>query len=153
MAMSRRRRLGVDAQARLARTRELAPLVVTGPTPGRLILGRAGRQLVATEDAHAGRPARGRGARRGDRSSVLVIGPTRCGKTANAVAGILDWSGPTILSSVKADLMSATLAARFGDSARSVSSIPQPAPTSRVQVGHRYARRTPSLVRRRPLGH
>ena len=112
IAMSRRRRLGVDAQARLARTRELAPLAVTGPTPGRLILGRAGRQLVATEDAHAGRPARGRDARRGDRSSVLVIGPTRCGKTANAIAGILDWSGPAILSSVKADLMSATLAAR-----------------------------------------
>ena len=83
MAMSRRRRLGVD-----------------------------GRQLVATEDAHAGRPTRRSGARRGDRSSVLVIGPTRCGKTANAIAGILDWSGPAILSSVKADLMSATLAAR-----------------------------------------
>jgi type IV secretion system protein VirD4 len=112
IAISRRRRLGVDAQARLARTRELAPLIVTGPTPGRLILGRAGRQLVATEDAHAGRPTRGSGTRRGDRSSVLVIGPTRCGKTANAIAGILDWSGPAILSSVKADLMSATLAAR-----------------------------------------
>lgn len=112
MAVSRRRRLGVDAQARLARTRELAPLIVTGPTPGRLILGRVGRQLVATEDPHGRRRARGRGVRRGDRSSVLVIGPTRCGKTANAIAGALDWSGPAILSSVKADLMGATLAAR-----------------------------------------
>lgn len=112
MAVSRRRRLGVDAQARLARTRELAPLIVTGPTPGRLILGRVGRQLVATEDPHGRRRARGRGVRRGDRSSVLVIGPTRCGKTANAIAGALDWSGPAILSSVKADLMGATLGAR-----------------------------------------
>jgi type IV secretion system protein VirD4 len=112
MAGSRRRRLGVDAHARLARTRELAPLVVPGPTPGRLILGRVGRQLVATEDPHGRRRVRGTGARRGDRSSVLVIGPTRCGKTANAIAGALEWSGPAILSSVKADLMGATIAAR-----------------------------------------
>src|SRR5262249_29710927 len=82
------------------------------PTPGRLILGRVGRHLVATEDPHGRRPARGKRARSGDRSSVLVIGPTRCGKTANAIAGALEWSGPAILSSVKADLMGATIAAR-----------------------------------------
>jgi type IV secretion system protein VirD4 len=84
-----------------------------------------GRHLVATEQrqeqpAHtterAGpvrtpRPVRRR-ARQGDRSSVLVVGPTRCGKTANAISGALEWSGPAILSSVKSDLLDATLARR-----------------------------------------
>ena len=39
-------------------------------------------------------------------------GGARCGKTANAISGTLDWAGPAILSSVKADLMSATLTQR-----------------------------------------
>ena len=38
-----------------------------------------------------------------------MIGPTRCGKTAAAITGILNWSGPAILSSVKSDLMGATI--------------------------------------------
>lgn len=119
---SRRRRLGVETQARFARVRELAPLIVPGPRPGRIVLGRVGRHLVATEDRHHApiervsapwpRMRRRRARRQGDRSSVLVIGPTRCGKTANAIAGTLEWSGPAILSSVKADLMGATLAQR-----------------------------------------
>jgi type IV secretion system protein VirD4 len=110
----RRRRLGVDAQARLARRGDLRSLVVAGPIPGRLILGRFGRHLVATEDrdATAGGRARRRHRRQGDRSSVLVVGPTRCGKTANAISGVLEWSGPAILSSVKSDLMGATIAQR-----------------------------------------
>jgi type IV secretion system protein VirD4 len=105
----RRVRLGVDVKARLAVARDLAPLLVRRPEPGRLVLGRVGRYLVATEDRS--RPARRSLAprRRGDRSSVLVIGPTRCGKTSNCVSGILDWSGPAILSSVKSDLMGASL--------------------------------------------
>lgn len=119
---ARRRRLGVDAQARFARLRELAPLIVPGPQAGRLVLGRVGRHLVATEDRHqhpretsngdAPRRWRRPSVRQGDRSSVLVIGPTRCGKTANAIAGALEWSGPAILSSVKSDLIGATLAQR-----------------------------------------
>lgn len=107
----RRRRLGVDTRARLARPRDLAPLVVRGPTAGRLIVGRVGRRLVATENRSvAGRRAH-RG-RRGDRSAVAVIGPTRCGKTANVISGILDWPGPAILSSVRDDLLDKTLAHR-----------------------------------------
>jgi type IV secretion system protein VirD4 len=43
---------------------------------------------------------------------VAVIGPTRCGKTANVISGILDWEGPAILSSVRDDLLDATLARR-----------------------------------------
>ncbi len=107
----RRRRLGVDTRARLARARDLAPLVVPGPRPGRLIVGRVQGRLVATENGASGE-ARARRARRGDRSAVCVVGPTRCGKTANVVSGILDWEGPAILSSVKDDLLEATLQRR-----------------------------------------
>jgi type IV secretion system protein VirD4 len=119
----RRRRLGVDAQARFARTRELAPLIVRSPQSGRFVLGRVGRRLVATEQRQPppnttgerrglAWPRWGSSTRQGDRSSVLVVGPTRCGKTANAIAGTLEWAGPAILSSVKSDLIGATLAQR-----------------------------------------
>lgn len=117
-----RRRLGTDVDARLARPRDLAPLIVQGPTPGRLILGRVGRRLVATEHRDpngATGPTNGRagGTRRGDRSAVAVIGPTRCGKTANTISGILEWEGPAVLSSVKADVLHATIErrAQLGD--------------------------------------
>jgi type IV secretion system protein VirD4 len=106
-----RRRLGVDTRARLARPRDLAPMLVRRPQPGRLIVGRVANRLVATENrARAGR-GRGRG-RRGDRSAVCVIGPTRCGKTANMISGILEWKGPAILSSVRDDLLEFTLERR-----------------------------------------
>jgi type IV secretion system protein VirD4 len=109
----RRRRLGVDTEARLATSRDVAPLVVPSALPGRFVLGNVGRHLVATEDRR-GSPARGRRARsrQGDRSAVAVIGPARCGKTANTISGILEWEGPAILSSVKSDLLGATLARR-----------------------------------------
>lgn len=107
----RRERLGVDTRARLARAGDLAPMIVRGPEPGRLIVGRVEGRLVATENRSSAR-SRARRARRGDRSAVCVIGPTRCGKTANVISGILDWEGPAILSSVKDDLLDATLARR-----------------------------------------
>lgn len=117
---SRRRRLGVQASARLASPRELGPLLVWRAQAGRFILGRVGRRLVATE--HRAPMARSRWwrrhrRRRGDRTSVAIIGPTRCGKTAAAIGGILEWSGPAILSSVKTDLMAATIGwrRRLGD--------------------------------------
>ena len=112
---NRKDRLGVSPQARLARPRELRPLVVDGPTPGRFILGRVGRRLVATEDRHSqsDRAQRARARTRvGDRSAVVVVGPARCGKTANVTAGILDWDGPAILSSVKDDLYTETIGRR-----------------------------------------
>lgn len=110
---SRRTRLGVDTRARLARRGDLAPLVVPTAMPGRLILGTVSGELVATEDRQRTNLARARVRRRqGDRSSVAIIGPTRCGKTANLISGILEWDGPAILSSVKGDLLKATLEAR-----------------------------------------
>ncbi len=51
--------------------------------------------------------------RRGDRGAIVVLGPTRCGKTtALAVPAILEWDGPVIALSVKSDLMGATIDAR-----------------------------------------
>jgi type IV secretion system protein VirD4 len=108
----RRRRLGVDTRARLARPRDLAPLIVDGPSPGRLIVGQVDGHLVATETRARSRRRRAHRGRRGDRSAVAVIGPTRCGKTANIISGILDWDGPAILSSLRDDLLDATLARR-----------------------------------------
>ena len=112
---NRKDRLGVSPQAHLARSRELRPLMVDGPTAGRFILGRVGRRLVATEDRHSQteRAQRARARTRvGDRSAVVVVGPARCGKTANVTAGILDWDGPAILSSVKDDLYTETIGRR-----------------------------------------
>jgi len=110
---ARRRPLGVDARARFAKRRDLEPLLVSGPTPGRFIVACFGRRLVATEappPRFAGRPRWGeRRMRRGDRGAVALVGPSRSGKTTAAVAGILEWEGPAVLSSVKGDLLATTL--------------------------------------------
>ena len=106
-----RKRLGVDTKARLASARDLRPLVVKGPTPGRLILGRVERRLVATELRDPMQKGR-RDPRAGDRSAVAVFGPSRCGKSANMISAILENEGPAILSSVKGDLLEATIARR-----------------------------------------
>jgi type IV secretion system protein VirD4 len=97
----RLRRLGVKGAARFATARDLAPLIVDGPAPGRFILGRVGRHLVATEDRRLS-PATNRWTRRrqGDRGAVALIGPSRSGKTTAAIAGILEWDGPAVLASV-----------------------------------------------------
>jgi type IV secretory pathway TraG/TraD family ATPase VirD4 len=83
--------------------RELRLLTVRGPTPGRVILGHTpglphvGRRLLAAEDCH----------------SVLIFGPTGSFKTSAAVIpGILEWSGPLVATSVKPDVLRATLAQR-----------------------------------------
>jgi hypothetical protein len=83
-----------------ANGRELRLLTVREPEPGRVILGRTpgvfGR-LLAAEDCH----------------SVLVFGPTGSYKTsALVIPGVLEWSGPLLATSVKPDLLRATLAYR-----------------------------------------
>lgn len=109
---SRRRPLGVDGRTRFARRRDLASLLISAPAGGRLVIARFGRRLVATEapPPRVARPSRrpGRRTRRGDRGAVALVGPSRSGKTTAAVAGILEWDGPAVLSSVKADLLAAT---------------------------------------------
>ena len=101
----RRRPLGVDARPRFASSRDLRPVLVRRATAGRFTLARHGRYLVATEDRQAA-PKRRR--RAGDRGAVALIGPSRSGKTTAAVAGVLEWQGPAVLSSVKADLLGVT---------------------------------------------
>ncbi len=121
LGTARRTPMGVDARPNFADSRDLRPLLVHGPVPGRFILGRIGRRLVATESApptasESRRRLRWRAAARtGDRGAVALVGPSRSGKTTAAVAGILEWEGPAILSSVKADLLSSTVGWRSGE--------------------------------------
>ncbi len=89
--------------ARWAHGGELRPLACPGPSggrpapPGRLVLGYAGRRLLAAEP----------------RQSVIVFGPSQSRKTSGfAVPAILGWEGPVVATSVKADLVGDTLAYR-----------------------------------------
>jgi len=106
----KRRPLGVDGRAVFASRRDLTPLIVRGPVPGRFVLGRFGRRLVASEapPAPGGRRRRRSDVRRGDRGAIALVGPSRSGKTTAAIGGILEWTGPAVLSSVKADLLGTT---------------------------------------------
>lgn len=106
-----RHRLGVDARARFARLRDLKPLIVDGPEPGRFILGRFRRHLIASEDssrsAHRWAPWRSR-SHAGHRGAIALVGPSGSGKTTAVVSGVLEWDGPAVLSSVKDDLVRVT---------------------------------------------
>ena len=83
-----------DGAARWAKPRDLKPLLVRRPQPGRLTLGTVGRRLVATEAHH----------------SVAVIGPAGTGKTTGfAIPALLEWDGPVIATSVKGDLLENTI--------------------------------------------
>lgn len=85
------------ASARWASGRDLRALRVKGPTAGRLILGRHGRQLIAAEE----------------RQSVIVLAPAQSGKTTGlAIPSLREWQGPALVTSVKSDLLAATFAAR-----------------------------------------
>jgi type IV secretion system protein VirD4 len=83
-----------------ASPRELRPLRIRRPEPGRVILGRtsgAFGRLLAAEDCH----------------SVLIFGPPGSFKTAGVVIpAILEWTGPVLATSVKPDVIKATRAHR-----------------------------------------
>ncbi len=86
--------LGVRPDAGLAARGDLSALVVASPTRGRVTLGTSGRRLLAAEP----------------RASLAVVGPTGCGKTAGfAIPALLEWSGSVLATSVKADLLAATI--------------------------------------------
>ncbi len=79
----------LPATARWATRRDLGDLAVRRPVPGRVVLGVSGRRLVAADPGH----------------SVLVVGPTQSHKTSGVVVpAILEWDGPVVAASVKADL-------------------------------------------------
>lgn len=107
----KRRPLGVDAQARFARPRDLRTITVRAPARGRFILGRVAGELVATEcwtQRTGWARLLPRNPRASDRGAIALVGPSRSGKTAAAVSGILEWEGPAVLSSVKGDLLEVT---------------------------------------------
>lgn len=86
-----------DRGAKWAKPRDLKPLLVSKPQPGRLTLGTVDKKLVATEQQH----------------SVAVIGPAGTGKTTGfAIPALLEWDGPVIATSVKGDLVEHTIAQR-----------------------------------------
>jgi type IV secretion system protein VirD4 len=84
--------------ARWASKRDLRALHVAGPQPGRLVLGRAGRRLLAAEA----------------RASVVVVGPSTISlKTSGfAIPSVLEWEGPVLAASVKSDLLLTTIERR-----------------------------------------
>ena len=84
--------------AHWAKGRELCELRVEGPQKSRIVLGRHGRHLLAAEP----------------QSSVIAFGPTRKSfKTSSlAIPAVRDWDGPVIATSVKSDLLHATLEQR-----------------------------------------
>ncbi len=86
--------LGIERHAGFARAVDLHELLVKAPEPGRLTLGYTGHRLLAAER----------------NASLAVIGPTGCGKTAGfAIPALLEWRGPIIATSVKADLIDASI--------------------------------------------
>jgi type IV secretion system protein VirD4 len=108
--IDKRRRLGIDTQPRLANRRDLAPLYTRHPEPNRFVLARYRRGYLSTE------AARHRG-RRGVAGAVAVFGPSQSGKTTGLITGVEAWIGPAVVSSVKADLLRASIRERqqFGE--------------------------------------
>jgi type IV secretory pathway TraG/TraD family ATPase VirD4 len=88
--------LGVERSAYFARRRDLRRLAVAGPVNGRIVLGRVGGQLVATET----------------RTSICIVGPSQSFKTSGlcvpALLELAEGGGAAIVASVKGDIHSVT---------------------------------------------
>jgi type IV secretion system protein VirD4 len=101
------RRFGWDRRvrqhgAKWATRWNLRRLLVAAPRPGRITLGRRGgwygRLLLAVESCH----------------SLLCFGPAGSYKTAGLVVpAVLEWQGPVITTSIKPDVLRATLRRRL----------------------------------------
>jgi len=69
---------------------EVDKILIDQPDGSRLVLGRSGSKLVATEKHH----------------SVLAFGPSQSGKTSGlALPAILEWKGPVVVTAAKSDLI------------------------------------------------
>jgi len=104
-SLDQRRRAGVSAQGRLAKPMELRPLLIRRPVPGRFVLGRVGRRLIATEAAGFGKRRRQSSSGPG---AVMPVGPSRSGKTTNIINGVFEWRHPAVLVSLKNDFLDTT---------------------------------------------
>jgi type IV secretion system protein VirD4 len=92
-------RLAGGEGARWAKAPELRPLrsLAGSRREGRLVLGRHGGRLLYAEHRHA----------------LVAFGPPQSGKSAGiAIPALLDWAGPAVASSIKTDLLRATIARR-----------------------------------------
>ncbi len=107
----RRDRLGTSPEAALATKADLAPIRAKFPLHGRFLLGVFGAMPLATEwRAKPGiRLTRKARRRQNDRGAVALVAPSRQGKSVLLVAGMLEWDGPLVVSSVKDDLIRPTL--------------------------------------------
>ena len=86
-----------ERAARFARGSDLQELHTDRPQPGRITLGEHNGRLIAAEP----------------RASVLGIGPAQSGKsTGLIVPAVLEWRGPVLSTSVKADVVHDTHDAR-----------------------------------------
>ena len=86
---------GADGGARWAKRRDLR--VLSGRVAGRLALGYHHGRLLRAERRHA----------------LVAFGPPQSGKSAGlAIPALLEWQGPAVASSIKTDLLGATLARR-----------------------------------------
>jgi len=104
----------VPSRGGWARRRDLSPLTVHGPASGRLTLGWLARTRTPRGTVH-GRLTRWRFPLLAaePRASVVVLGPSQSGKTTGlAIPAILEWQGPVVATSVKADLARDTFADR-----------------------------------------
>jgi type IV secretion system protein VirD4 len=89
-------RLAGGGGARWAGSGELRPLRILGRSGrhGRLVLGRRGSRLLYAEQRHA----------------LVAFGPPQSGKSAGiAIPALLEWAGPAVASSIKTDLLRATV--------------------------------------------
>ncbi len=85
------------AGARWARRADLRVLRGGRGRHGRLTLGRHGARLLYAEERHA----------------LVAFGPPQSGKSAGlAVPALLEWNGPAVASSIKTDLLGASVARR-----------------------------------------
>ena len=105
-----------DRGARWARRRDLAALHAHGRTVSHA-LGRGGEREAAGASRPAGRLALGYSGRRllraEERHALVAFGPPQSGKSAGlAIPALLEWQGPAVASSIKTDLLGATLARR-----------------------------------------
>lgn len=90
------RRPDLAALRHSARWKSLRPRQVAS-AQGRMALGWSGRHLLRAEERHA----------------LVVFGPPQSGKSAGlAVGALLEWEGPAIASSIKTDLLQATIVRR-----------------------------------------
>jgi len=93
----RYRRGPVLRATRWARARDMRGLRCHREPPGRILLGRHAGALIGAERE----------------TSVLVVGPTRSGKTtALVVPNLLAWNGPAVVTSTKSELLRITAGAR-----------------------------------------